>query len=143
MWAFHYFYNFQYFSKFCQRLNETWLAAVWPSEKRATPDDILEEINRLFAKGNRPYQLRSTEIVQSIRVYRHTVYNYIKKLSKWGDVVRLPSDHFSFPDCEFREFNKHHEITSDPMISEWMDDLLIRKQDVLFAEIVKSYGNTL
>jgi len=82
----------------------------------------------LFAKGNRPYPLRSAEIAQSIGVSRHTVYN-IKKLSKRCDVVGLPSDHFFFPKTdEFREFNKHHKIISDPMISEWMDDLLTRKQ---------------
>lgn len=98
--------------------------------KRTTPDDILEEINRLlYAKGNRPYPLKPVEIAKAIGVSRKTVYNYIKKLSTRGDVVRLPSGHFFFPKSdEFREFNKHHEITSDPMISEWMDDLLTRKQ---------------
>ena len=98
--------------------------------KKATSDNILEEIHRLlYAKGNRPYPLRPSEIAKIIGVSRKTVYDYIRKLSKRGDVVRLPSGHFFFPKTdEFREFNKHHEITSDPMISEWMDDLLTRKQ---------------
>ena len=98
--------------------------------KRTTADDILEEIHRLlYAKGSRPYSLRPAEIAKTIGVSRKTVYNYIKKLSTRGDVVQLPSGHFFFPkNDEFREFNKHHEITSDPMISEWMDDLLTRKQ---------------
>ncbi len=98
--------------------------------KRTTPDDVLDEINRLlYAKGNRPYPLKPIEIAKAIGVSKKTVYNYIKKLSTRGDVVRLPSGHFFFPKSdEFREFNKHHEITSDPMVSEWMDDLLTRKQ---------------
>lgn len=99
--------------------------------KKATSDDILEEINRLlFAKGNRPYPLRPAEIAKAIGVSSHTVYNYIKKLTKRGDVVRLKSGHFFLPRAtdEFREFNKLHQITSDPLISEWMDDLLTRRQ---------------
>jgi len=109
--------------------------------KKATPEDILEEIHRLlFAKGNRPYPLRPPEIAKAIGISRDTVYNYIKKLSKRGDVVRLPSGHFFFPKTdEFRQFNKHHEITSDPMISEWMDDLLTRKQGLP----VKTWRNRL
>ena len=62
---------------------------------------------------------------------RQSVYNYIKKLSNQGNMVRLQSGHFFLPKIEkneFREFNKFHEITSDPLISEWMDDLLTRRQ---------------
>ncbi len=100
--------------------------------KRATTDDILEEINRLlYAKGNRPYPLKPVEIAKAIGMSRQSIYNYIKKLSKQGDVIRLQSGHFFLPkaeESEFREFNKFHEITNDPLISEWMEDLLTRKQ---------------
>ena len=37
--------------------------------KRAAPDDILEEINRLlYAKGNRPYPLKPIKIATSTLV---------------------------------------------------------------------------
>lgn len=46
-------------------------------------------------------------------------------------MVRLQSGHFFLPkskDTEFRQFNKLHKFTSDPLVSEWMDDLLTRRQ---------------
>jgi len=100
--------------------------------KKATHDDILEEINRLlYAKGNRPYPLKPSEIAKAIGMSRQSVYNYIKKLSNQGNMVRLQSGHFLLPkakNSEFRQFNKFHKFTSDPLVSEWMDDLLTRRQ---------------
>jgi len=98
--------------------------------KRAAHDDFLEEIYRLlYAKGERPYPIRPTEIAKVLGVCRQTVYSYIKKLAKRGDMVRLPSGRFILPKSDgFREFNKLHSITSDPLVSEWMDDLLTRRQ---------------
>lgn len=100
--------------------------------KKATSEDILIEINNLlYAKGHRPSPLKPSEIAKVLGLSRKTVYNYIKKLSKAGKIVRLRSGHFFLPksdDREFYEFNKHHAITSDPLVSEWMDDLLTRKQ---------------
>ena len=100
--------------------------------KKATSNDILEEVNRLlYAKGNRPYPLKPSEIANAIGMSRQSVYNYIKKLSNRGNMVRLQSGHFFLPkanDTEFRQFNKLHKFTSDPLVSEWMDDLLTRRQ---------------
>ena len=100
--------------------------------KKATQDDILEEINRLLhATGNRPFPLKPSEIAKIIGMSRQSIYNYIKKLSEQGKIVKLESGHFDLPKVEkneFREFNKFHDITNDPLISEWMDDLLTRKQ---------------
>jgi len=100
--------------------------------KKVTQDDILEEIYRLlYGKGNRPYPLKPSEIAKVIDLSRYSVYNYIKKLYQRGDLAKLPSGHFSLPtvdEREFRMFNKHHEITSDPLVSEWLDDLLTRRR---------------
>ncbi|MBS3922361.1 MAG: HTH domain-containing protein [Nitrosarchaeum sp.] len=100
--------------------------------KKVTSDDILLEINNLlYAKGQRPMPLRPAEIAKALGISRKTVYNYIAKLSKTGKIIRLRSGHFFLPksdDREYYEFNKHHIITSDPLVSEWMDDLLTRKQ---------------
>jgi len=39
--------------------------------------------------------------------------------------------HFKLPkipqEKQFRLFNKYHEITSDPLVAEWQDDLITRK----------------
>lgn len=111
--------------------------------KKASQDDILEEIHRLlYAKGNRPYPLKPPEIAKALGIARQSVYNYIKLLSQRGDMVRLRSGHFFLPkskDQEFKEFNKHHSITSDPLVSEWMDDMLTRKQGMP----LKSWRNRL
>jgi len=100
--------------------------------KKVTQDDILEEIYRLlYGKGDRPYPLKPSEIAKVIDLSRDSVYNYIKKLYQRGDLAKLPSGHFSLPtvdEREFRMFNKHHEITSDPLVSEWLDDLLTRRR---------------
>jgi len=100
--------------------------------KRATQEDILFEIhNLLYAKGERSYPLKPREIASTLGFSYKTVYNYISKLSKAGKVVRVGSEHYRFPKShknEFREFSKHHKITVDPLVSEWMDDLLTRKQ---------------
>jgi len=100
--------------------------------KKVTQDDILEEIYRLlYGKGDRPYPIKPSEIAKVIDLSRYSVYNYIKKLSQRGDLAKLPSGHLALPQVderEFRMFNKHHEITSDPLVSEWMDDLLTRRR---------------
>ena len=100
--------------------------------KNTTSEEILFEISQLlYAKGNRPYPLKPAEIAKSLGLCKKTVYNYISKLSKTGKVIRLQSGRFFLPksdEQEFREFNKNHEVTSDPLVSEWMDDLLTRKQ---------------
>ena len=99
---------------------------------KVTKDEISEEIYRLlYAIGDRPYPLKPSEIAKVIGLSRYSVYNYIKKLSKRGDMVKLRSGHFFLPkpkDQEFRQFNILHKFTSDPLISEWMDDLITRKQ---------------
>ena len=100
--------------------------------KRATQEDILLEIHKLlFAKGERSYPLKPREIAEILGFSYKTTYNYITKLFKTGRVSRVGRGHYHFPKPdknEFREFSKHHKITSDPLVSEWMDDLLTRKQ---------------
>jgi len=100
--------------------------------KKVTSNDILLEIqNLLYAKSHRPYPIKPAEIAKALCLSRKTVYNYISRLSKTGKIIRLRSGRFLLPrldEAEFREFNKHHEITSNPLVSEWMDDLLTRNQ---------------
>ena len=100
--------------------------------KKATQDKITKEIKDLL-EGNsaRPYPLTIAEISKVLGVCRKTVYNYINRMDKEKSISRLPSGHFFLPkspESEYRVFNKHHPITNDELISEWMDDLLTRKQ---------------
>ena len=100
--------------------------------KKATQEKITKEIRDLL-EGNatRPYPLTIAEISKVLGVCRQTVYNYINRISKENSISQLPSGHFFLPkspESEFRVFNKHHCITSDQLVSEWMDDLLTRKQ---------------
>ena len=100
--------------------------------KKATTDDILNEIHKLlFGNGDKPYPLLPVEVAKTIGLSRGSVYQYIKKLCQRGEMAKLPSGRFSLPkvdEREFRRFNKHHEITSDPLVSEWLDDLLTRRR---------------
>ena len=46
-------------------------------------------------------------------------------------MAKLPSGRLALPkvdEREYRRFNEHHEITSDPLVSEWMGDLLTRRR---------------
>ncbi len=107
--------------------------------KKVTQDDILEEINRLlYGKGNRPFPLKPSEIGKVIGLNRTSVYGYIKKLSQRGDLPKLPSGRLALPkvdEREYRRFNEHHEITSDPLVSEWMTDHFI--QGTAYSEMFK------
>ncbi|MDH3385405.1 MAG: helix-turn-helix domain-containing protein [Nitrosopumilus sp.] len=100
--------------------------------KKAPQERISEEIrNLLSGNATRPYLLTIAEIGKVLEVCRKTVYNYINRISKEDSISRLQSGHFFLPkspESEFRAFNKHYKITSDQLVSEWMDDLLTRKQ---------------
>lgn len=100
--------------------------------KKAPQEKIAQEIRDLLeGNSSRPYPLTIAEIAKVLGVCRQTVYNYINRLSKEKSIPRLSSGHFFLtqtPEKEFRAFNKHHKITGDQLVSEWMDDLLTRKQ---------------
>jgi len=110
-------------------VNQTTNAIV---RQKTTYSKITEEINALLnGNSNRPYPLSVAEIAKVLKISRKTVYNYINKIPKQESIARLPSGHFALSknlDSKYRHFNKHHDITSDPLVTEWMDDLLTRKQ---------------
>jgi hypothetical protein len=100
--------------------------------KKTTHSKITEEINALLnGNSSRPDHLSVAEIAKVLGVCKKTVYNYINKIPKQESIARLSSGHFALPknpDSKYRHFNKHHKITSDPLVAEWMSDLLTRRQ---------------
>jgi hypothetical protein len=100
-------------------------------KKRSTEDQIINEIHSLlYGTGSRPYPLTVTETAKVLGVSRDTIYRYVKlmngekKILKTKDRLVLPE----LPeDSRFKQFNKAHPITGDPLVTEWIDDLLTRK----------------
>lgn len=99
--------------------------------RRITREHLLQEITELLqgTSQRRPYPLTVTEVAKLLNTTRQTIYNYIKH-SKENSIPRLENGKLFLPkssDRIFRQFNKYHKITQDPLVSEWMDDLLTRR----------------
>ena len=97
--------------------------------KRSSEEKITQEITKLVhGNGYRPYPLSVTETAKLLGVCRSTVYNYLKRMQS---LEKSRTGHFKLPkipqEKQFRLFNKYHEITSDPLVAEWQDDLITRK----------------
>ena len=97
-------------------------------KKSATEEQITDEIFLLlYGNGSRPYSLSVTETAKTLGVSRDTVYRYIKKMKGVHQILRDKNGKLHLPepsqDVKFRKFNKLHEITSDPLVTEWIDDL--------------------
>ncbi len=95
--------------------------------KRTTEEQITQEIfNLLHGNDQRPYPLSVAEIAKIFGVNRNTVYNYIKRMklqkSQTGrlEIPKIPIEK------QFRQFNKHHSITSEQIVGDWMDDITTR-----------------
>jgi len=97
--------------------------------RRTTEIQILQEISDMIhGTGSRPYPIPITEVAKMLGVSRGTIYSYIKRMkgiskSNTGRFVlpKIPSEK------KFRQFNKDHPITSEPLVAEWIDDLITRK----------------
>lgn len=100
-------------------------------KKKATEEQIINEIHSLLhGTGPRPYPLSVTETAKLLGVSRDTIYRYIKKMKEDKKILKT-KDRLVLPkppeDDNFKQFNKSHPITGDPLVTEWMDDLLTRK----------------
>ena len=100
-------------------------------KKRSTEDQIINEIHSLLhGTGTRPYPLTVTETAKVLGVSRDTIYRYVKKMKGESRILKT-QDRLVLPklpeDSKFRQFNKLHPITGDPLVTEWIDDLLTRK----------------
>lgn len=100
--------------------------------KKASEKQILSEIYDLITgKGQRPHPLSITETAKLLGVSRDTVYRYIKKMKGEKTIQKTSSGKLLLPketsESKFYRFNSFNPIASDPLVSEWIDDLLTRK----------------
>ena len=97
--------------------------------KRTSEIQIVQKISDMIhGNGSRPYPIPITEVAKMLGISRGTIYNYIKRMkgmskSNTGRFIlpKIPSEK------KFRQFNKDHPITSEPLVAEWIDDLITRK----------------
>lgn len=84
----------------------------------------------LYGTGSRPYPLTVTETAKVLGVSRDTIYRYVKMMNGEKRILKT-KDRLVLPelpeDSRFKQFNKVHPITGDPLVTEWIDDLLTRK----------------
>jgi len=97
--------------------------------KKASESQIIQEIsNMIHGTGSRPYPIPITEVAKNLGVCRKTVYNYIKRMKS---LEKTNTGRFILPkvptEKKFRQFNKDHPITSEPLVAEWIEDLTTRK----------------
>jgi len=97
--------------------------------KRVIEEQITQEITDLLhGESARPYPLSVTETARLLGVCRTTVYNYLKRMKS---LDKSNTGRFKLPkipqEKRFKQFNKRHKITSDPLVAEWMEDLTTRK----------------
>lgn len=101
--------------------------------KRATKEQITNEIARLLLGDAKQYPLSVSEIATTLGFTRPTIYDYIKKAVKIGLLEYGKNGYLVIPtnnksELGFRQFDKNHQITADPLVAEWKEDLLTRKQ---------------
>ncbi|MGI0028066.1 MAG: helix-turn-helix domain-containing protein, partial [Nitrosopumilaceae archaeon] len=103
--------------------------------KCSTEEKITNEVVRLLLGDTvtGQYPLPVSEVAITLGYTKRTIYNYVRKAvknnlleyGKNGNLV-IPSNRKS--ELGFRQFDKNHQIVKDPLIAEWKQDLLTRKQ---------------
>lgn len=99
--------------------------------KRSTKEEITNEIVRLLL--GKEEILTVQDVAKRLGFNRDTVYTYIQNAVKAGLISYKPSGMLAISanlgtELGFRRFGKLHPITTDPLVAEWKQDLLTRKQ---------------
>ncbi|MEX0861220.1 helix-turn-helix domain-containing protein [Nitrosopumilus sp.] len=99
---------------------------------KSTEEQITNEIHSLITgKGSRPYPLSVTETAKTLGVSRETIYQYIRKMKGSQAIQKTSSGKLLLPkeslESKFFRFSLSNPIASDPLVSEWIDDLTTRK----------------
>lgn len=101
--------------------------------KNATEEEIIKEVSRLllgdFERRQDPISVADT--AKMLGCSRDTVYSYVKKAVEKYHILEYKNGRISLPDKKqpekFRQFDKNHEIVNDPLVYDWKQDLLTRK----------------
>jgi predicted DNA-binding protein YlxM (UPF0122 family) len=104
--------------------------------KRSTEEKITKEIVRLLLGQDEILSVQDVAI--RLGFSRDHIYNYIQKAVRTGLLVYGPTGRLAIPanlgpELGFRRFSKLHPITDDPLVAEWKQDLLTRKQGEALA----------
>ena len=100
-----------------------------------TRDEITEKITELLL-GNSVKKIRPHKITEICKVTgfdsRTTIYGFLDRGVELGLLKKSDSGRYVLPELshaeEFQKFNDSHRILDDPIVSDWFDDLLNRKQ---------------
>lgn len=102
--------------------------------KKATEEEITNEISKLLLgdSDRRQIPLTVSDAARTLGYTRSAIYFYVKKaVEKYHLLQYDPNGRLSLPknktQLEFQRFSKNHEIIKDPLVAEWMQDLLTRK----------------
>jgi hypothetical protein len=96
--------------------------------RKVTDEQVsLEAYNLTHGLGKKPYPLSARETAEFLGIAYKTVYKYLHKTQ----IPRSYSGRLILPKIppvkRYKTFNRYHAITSDPLVSEWIDDLITRK----------------
>lgn len=99
--------------------------------KRSTEKNIMDEVVRLLL--GQEEVLSVDDVAKRLGFKRGSVYRYIQSAVRNGLLSYGHNGRLSIPanlgtELVFRRFNKLHPITTDPLVAEWKQDLLTRKQ---------------
>jgi hypothetical protein len=103
--------------------------------KRSTPEEITKEILKLLHgdKVNGIEPLSVQDIAKILGLSRDTIYEYAKKAVKAGLLklgngrnLCIPTNQIS--KTSFKLFSRRRQILDIPIVAEWKQDLLTRKQ---------------
>lgn len=103
--------------------------------KRATPEQITQEILKLLhgnkVNGIEPLSVKDTAKILGLS--KDTIYEYAKKAVKAGLLKLGNTGYLCIPTnqtskASFRLFTRRHQILDIPLVAEWKQDLLTRKQ---------------
>lgn len=103
--------------------------------KRATPEEITQEILKLLhgnkVNGIEPLSVQDTAKILGLS--KDTIYEYAKKAVKAGLLKLENNRRLCIPTNQtsktsFKLFTRRHQILDIPLVAEWKQDLLTRKQ---------------
>lgn len=101
--------------------------------KHATEEEITNEVSRLLLgdADRRQVSLTVSDAARTLGYTRSTIYFYVKKaVEKYHTLEYDNNGRIKIPEkseTEFQRFDKNHDIINDPLVSDWKQDLLTRK----------------